>query len=340
MKKKLSSVVLSFILCLTCTFSPAFAIDHGSVSCAQQIAEDVLEQYGDGSYALNSFDYLYNTELQVEAICFNFSPAGYVIVNLNDYSVPEFSPISTSPFNAAEAQQYVYVGPLNYYVYTNDNTFINLSTNTEISYTDFNYTYTASVNAQAVETLSTASISPRGSTVEIFTSHTPVTWDSSYYCGVDGSAIILKYLDMYHESNLLNSSMDDNGELQAYLINNGYIPNTGTTSSDLVFGSILSGYTGLNGFFNDRNSSFSAYQGIYTSSNTSVITSSLSSNIPVLIGTNPADDWSFGDHWIIIYGYVIGTDSYFVVNDGFGNNGIYVTTADDHYDNYVYFQKG
>lgn len=336
--KKAVSTILAIVMLLTLSLPPVYATDADLMSGAQQVAENKLSAHG--TFTFLSAEPLYNTELELEAACFSFSPCGYVIVNLNDYSVPEFSPSNGSPYESItdSAAQCVYVGPLNYYEYTAEDGFVNLTTGASVAADEFNYGYAVEPDASQRASALLPNIQTRGSTVQVFTNYLPVTWDSSYYCGLDGCAIILKYLDAHHESTLLSSSMDGNIVLQKYLLDNKYIPDTGTSSTQLVNGTGT--YTGLNDFFSDRGSSFRASRSVYSaSSSIAAIRASLSADVPVLIGTDPASDWDYGDHWVIIYGFDIDTEVYFVINDGFGNNGIHVTVEDDHYDDCVYFKK-
>lgn len=185
----------------------------------------------------------------------------------------------------------------------------------------------------------TSSVTPRTS-LSFMTRHLPATWDSSYYCGLDGCAIELKYLDDYHDNSLLDSTMDSNLKLQKYLLDNKYIPNKATTSFDLAYGNLSGSYSGLNQFFADRGCSIRASTKKYSKSVLAEMQQSFDSDFPVIIGTKPADDWNFGDHWVIAYGYFYQdlSGAHLIVNDGFGSNNIYVSTEVDHYDDAVFFK--
>ena len=81
----------------------------------QSIAKEVMSSFG--TYTVKDYVELYDAGGDVEAVCFNFLPKGYAIVNVNDFSIPEFSPEAVTPFpNELDSNShYIYVGPLNYY---------------------------------------------------------------------------------------------------------------------------------------------------------------------------------------------------------------------------------
>lgn len=333
-------------LCIAILILPSFAficfandITIESNNVARQIADSLILQFG--SYDFHSSSFLSNTSGDPEAICFNYSPYGYVIVNINDYSVPEFSPTSVSPFPCLNNSglDYIYNGPLNYYTY-NNGTFSCMKTNQEINYEDFNYHYSVETNPYEKLNALRPGSQNRGSSVSVTTSYLPVTWTSDAACAVDGCAIVLKYLHDYKDSNLIPSEVNANILLHSFLINAAVIPNTGTYAYHLVDGCTYSGktYVGLNRYFTVQGSSIRAYYNTYSSSLHSNIQSSVLSDYPMLIGTDPATDWSYNNHWIIVYGYYGSTNiDYFIINDGFGSNNIYVTSAADHYDDIIFF---
>ena len=303
---------------------------------AERIATTLIQDYGE--YTISYKTTLYNIYLTKEAICFSYSPCGYVIVNMNDFSVPEFSPYADAPFmrETSMYEKNIYVGPLNYYRYNEiTEEVIEIKTGLRGKACDFKYAYTKSQQMHCDETRKIYDEAGSRSTEAFFTNYAPVTWASNYLCGLDACAIVLKYLDSHHESGLLGASFDDNGELQAYLLNNGYIPNEGTFASDIVSG--IDEYSGINAFFSARGSSFTAAYDTYHDYNPYTIANSVANDCPVIIGTDPATDWNYNDHWVINYGCILGTTRYFVINDGWGNDGIFVTVLDDHYDDYIIF---
>lgn len=297
-----------------------------------------------GAFSLESQVELYNKIGNVEAVCFNFSPSGYVIVNLNDYSIPEFSPSASTPFpdTLNVGVRYIYVGPLNYFITAESNSLVNMKTGNELNIDKLMYSYDVVPDncAKTMALKNSSGITPRA-TLSFITRHLPVTWNSTYYCGLDGCAIELKYLDDYHDNSLLDNTMDSNLTLQEYLSNSKYVPDAPTSSSQIVNGTFFSGYSGINKFFKDKGNNFSASKKAYSNSVLVEMQQSFASDYPVIIGTKPADDWNFGDHWVIAYGYYYQdlSGAHLIVNDGFGNNSIYVTIEADHYDDAIFFNN-
>lgn len=340
MKKLLS--ILCIVLLIFSFSTQVFAYGEEGYSDEYIVAKKVLSSFG--TFSLESQVELYNKSGDIEAVCFNFSPNGYVIVNVNDYSIPEFSPSASTPFPDAldMGAHYVYAGPLNYFIATESNSLMNIKTGNELFVEDLKCSYDVVPDNHAKEMVldNTSGITPRA-TLSFITRHLPVTWDSAYYCGLDGCAIELKYLDDYHDDSLLDSTMDTNLTLQKYLLNNKYLPNAATTSSDVVNGNFFGGYSGINKFFKDRGCNFKASKKKYTNSVLVEMQQSFASDYPVIMGTKPADDWDFGDHWVIAYGYYYQdlSGAHIIVNDGFGNNSIYVSIEADHYDDVIFFNN-
>ena len=338
--KKIASVIILVLLIPSLAFycladENPLTIQTG----AQFVADSQISSFG--TYELQSVSPLYNINSDLEALCFNYSPSGYVIVNVNDFSIPEFSPSSTTPFPYSDSanSSYVYNGPLNYFSYDNIK-YTNLTSGNCYIYEDFVQVYSIDFNSQSQEKALFSNRLTRGSSVEVTTSYLPVTWTSSAYCGVDACAIILKYLHDHKDYDLLATDYNECNELHSFLISACVIPDTGTDANDLVAGCTvgLTRYVGLNRFFEYRESSIRASSSTYSFSLHSDIQSAIWSDYPMIIGTDPASDWSYDDHWVIVYGYYGSTYiDYFIINDGWGRNGIYVTSAENHYDDIIFF---
>lgn len=339
--KKIISIIISIYLMIASFSISVFAMNiESKVSDEQTIAQAVISSFG--KYTVDNTVELYNTSGDIEAVCFDFVPTGYVIVDVNDYSVPEFSPTAETPFLPLKSStmHYVYNGPMKYYTLNAEGVLYDLTNDIELSIENLSYSYSKKTISTKEKTkkikLADNDMSIK-STLIYLTNHTPVNWHTSYYCGLDGCAIELKYLYDYHDTDLLTSSMNGSPELQEYLLDNDYIPNSGTSASDIVYGD--SPYTGVNDFFRDRGSSIRASKTRYTSSALVEMQESFEDDYPVLLGTEPADDWDYDNHWVIAYGYYYQdlSGAHIIINDGFGNNGIYVTTEADHYDYAILF---
>ena len=142
-----------------------------------------------GSYTIEKCVELYDAGGEVEAVCFNFFPKGYVIVNVNDFSVPEFSPEAVTPFpNELGDGYYVYVGPLSYYSNDGVGTLTNLRTGKTGTVEQLNYVYDIHPDNDArTATGNVARASVTRASLSFMTKHQPVTWTSPatlYKCGL------------------------------------------------------------------------------------------------------------------------------------------------------------
>ncbi len=328
---------------MACTVSNPFLVKSYSYSTEAYIAKDIMSDFG--NFTVSDEVVLYNLDGEAEAKCISFEPVGYVIVNSNNYSIPEFSPENDSPYTNFDKTvvTHIYNGPLSYFTMENG-VIYDVRTHKQIDLDMLSYIYseppTISTNTN-ISNIALASVTPRA-TMTIKTEHTPNTWSTNNYCGLDGCAIILSYLDDHHDDSLLTSSQNNSPALQSYLKTNRYIPNAATDGYDLVNGRTASGinYTGLNDFFSDKGSTIRATQRDFTNSLWETVQNSFTNDIPVLLGTTedqPISDYAV--HWLIAYGYYYH-DAYgskIIVNDGFGVNGVYVTASLTYYDEVVLF---
>lgn len=323
--RKFLALLSALIILISVPYVTVDASEMGNMAEAQQIATSILKNHG--TYYLSETIPLYNLSLDLEAYCFCFSPYGYVIVNINDYSVPEFSPTDVAPYTSSQTKTdiCIYNGPLCYYTTSNCVDILNLQTNRTSSINELTYRYEVASNTSARNAALTKNKNTRGSTYySVFTRSTPALWGSDdYYCGVDGAAIMLEYLDHMHDNyNLLATNMDENGELQQYLINNGFFINGPTHPALFTIG--------INNFFAHRGSSHRMTNQIYDESQINTLTASLAYDYPFVLEAMPGSE--FGWHYVIVYGYVYeyGVE-YFVVNNGWGRNGKYISIDADYY---------
>lgn len=302
----------------------------------QQVAEQVITDFGE--YTIAASRKLYNVSGELEAYLYSFEPIGYVIVNVNDYSVPEFSPTASCALsNLNNTSKAVYNGPLFYLEMTEQGYLRDIKTQQAVNVEDLPFIYSARDDNKTLESaIDNDSISSTRTIISEVCSVLPPTWNSSYFCGVDAVAIVLNQLHRAHYS-INISSINKNDELQQYLVDNYYIVNSGTFASDLVNG--WGNYKGINALFADlaMSSLYLAYYNNYSLSIVNNMRSSFRSNYPVILGTENLPGYI--DHWLIAYGYYFNdmTAAYWIVNDGWGSNDIYVDTYSGYYDEVIFF---
>ncbi|WP_139902346.1 hypothetical protein [Clostridium thermarum] len=189
---------------------------------------------------------LYNIDDELEALSISINDGGYVIINTNDLSVPEFSLKTENPYSVLnDTSKPIYNGPLKYYKYE-DGQLVSLNTNKKVDKDKLtkNYKKSASEKEKNINQLNDAySIESNYSSTSYGSRITGTlrTWATSHYCGVDGAAILLMYYDDYYNDNTVATSYESASALTGLLAGT-YIPDAGTSASQV--GSGLSLYCG------------------------------------------------------------------------------------------------
>ncbi len=159
----------------------------------------------------------------------------------------------------------------------------------------------------------------------------------SYECGPIASSIVLYYLYCYKGLSIPSYvfspySIPCQGIIE-YLLNNNYIvgrsyEDEGMSAYDMVYGTVF-GYKGLNNFLTDIGSSITGSikwlnGNNYNQQSIADIRQSIATDYSVIISTSSSPDAGLvNDHFYVAYGYIeYLTFTRFIVNDGYGNNGI------------------
>lgn len=307
----------------------------------------LLKDYGEMFLDLHGYSkqlekpiVLYNTDIQVEALCFNITEGGYIIININDLSVPEYSVVAKNPFEKYKNNICIYNGPLSYYK-QEGNEFIYLNTNEAINKSEVRKIYSCKKINIDEKIKNTKDLIENKEylldsyvTERIDNYNSLPTWSSSYYCGIDAAAIVLAYYDDEVDDGFVPGLIDSCPDLQEYLDENDYIHNGGTSAFSLCYGDILI-HSGLNGYLNYMSLDlWDAQYEDYTMNNLTPLIGLL--DYPVITGTEAGHPIS-DNHWIITYGFQITPfSSYLIVNDGFGNDEIFTTTNEAYYNDIVW----
>ena len=264
---------------------------------------------------------------EVEAVAFSIDTGGYIIVNSNDFSVPELSLSGCNPF--ANCSSPVYNGPLAYYSKQNG-TIISLVDGLAIDINQFSYKYKRGKIENPVLYVSSLEKESEEKDKSRSSSHyltgTLQTWTiSGGNCGSIASAICMRYYYDYVSTNYVDASNTSMNSLITLM--QIYVGTGGTYYYQLV--------NGLNNYFNDRGVSNTAYKGSPYSF--SRVKSSINANRPIIVGTS--NHPTFGNHWIIAHGYYQGdySNDYIIVNNGWGSNSVWVQSSTTYFDGTVYF---
>lgn len=330
------------LLILSLTFgasSYVSAKDNSIYQNESKYATLFLQNLGFGKVQLSNPVSLKNVDGNMEAVVFTLNNKGYLIIDTNDYDIPEFSFDTKNPYTVQDGKN-IYNGPYNY-MRDNGQNVIDITSNKVTSKSNIEKCYKRSAvdnktkltkikNAEQSQlrskTNTTYASNPYYSSGNI--SGTLRTWSTSNYCGVDGCAILLQYYDDYYSDKFVPNNKETASGLTSYLINNKYILNDRTTGSNLING--VSGTTGLNDYLRDQGiTNWSAATGGYSWSS---LMNQINMNRPLLVGANSSHP-DFGAHWIIAHGYLQGYDGvpYIICNNGFGKNNVYTTASSQYY---------
>jgi hypothetical protein len=330
---KIATLTLIAMFVVTMAFVPAAMGQKNDFSLEKEYGELFLKNMGQPGKLVKPIP-LNNLNGDLEAVAFSIKKGGYIIINTNDLSIPEFSFENDSPFSD-KTKTYVYNGPL---AYMEENqgeiSQIGIEKNTKETTTP-EYIYAAKSidknkklsDLKASE--STISIQNYGGELD----HSLKTWvaTTTYDCGPTAAAITLDYLDGYHNSAFIPSQYESQSALFPYLTPS-YIP-TGATLPQMEQGLfyIL--------FDHGLTSSYDADSKNYVDKNK--VISLVNSDKPSIVGLN--NHPTYGDHWAVVHGYYVQTTPwvtphyYVLLNDGWGNNDVY-TLIDSYFEEMVYIE--
>ena len=354
MKRK---VFIALLLCMTFTFGnfkSVFSTTYEnkeliSYSGSYQLEKEYISKWLElNRYGINRISNpieLFNINGDVEAVCFDINTSGYIIINIHNYDITEFSFDAKKPISD---KKIIYDGPLKYYI-EEQGKLINVKTNKAYSKSLFqiNKPRVTLSNSEKYRKLTSiindTDLEVRSSFFENgFLSNSLVTWSSSYYCSVDASAILLKYLSMYKDYRFLPSGYTTNNKVQEFLVNNRYILDQSNSPSDVAYGGVpymvydgsmlVTKYSkGITGYLSDMSlSHYSVYWSMY---NFNTIKQQINNNNPVYTSIDSNNSpWS-ENHAVVTHGYMVGYDGvpFIIVNDNFGNNNISINGSQSYF---------
>ncbi len=350
MKKVVALCMIVFVVGLALPYRSVSAADTKKESFSdseynyQEIAEYVtlwFDVCGYGKHKISNPLELYSKSDEKIAVMFSIDQGGYVIVNLINYDVMEFS-LDSCP--EVSGDKNIYNGFLEICSEDNNRLYRDSFPSSLDEETDFWIDKNAigriglqEKRDQLVRIEARRGIidsrQTRNSTVDIGDlSHPLMTWGSGFYCQIDAAAILLRYLYDHNDSGILPYGVTNNYYIQSYLCSNLYLADSPMNANQVVNGGVRVGnnYTlGLNAYFWNN---YLPHYGIETYYDFSSIRYLIDSNTPVVCGVSPAIPGStWGErHAVIVHGYIsIDEDMFFMkVNDGNGHNGIYLNVAD------------
>ncbi len=359
MRKKLLAVLM--VVCVL--IHPI--IGNGEVISA---TENVKTNYTDEEYfvknwfILNNFGEheitepkdLYSFKGKIIARYYNVDKTGYVIVNLLDYEIMEFSFESRPDIN--DIEKVVYIRFASFGRDDGESVFdinekqaiekdkcsdfiaesminkvsLNERISSQRSYIDRN---DDSINIQD-RSYSSVEYGNIMYPLETFTS-------STYKCHVTAAAILLRYYRDHYSSDFLPDGIWANYSIQWYLVNNSFLFNMSLSSAHVVYGYLYdSGYMkGMIDYLqNDRH--IYSYYADYDFYNFNTIKDLINSNKPVVAesASNIPPDYNGSGHAYVVHGYFVGYDGLqkLVINNGWGSNNVYISASPTYFASYPY----
>lgn len=330
--------LLVFSLIFTLLFGvQAFAYTTINYKEVKKHAEEFLKSHKINR-SIKSPIKLYNFENEVEFLKYSIEDGGYIIINVKNYKVPEFSPENDNKFIDSEIEKYYYGGVLTYLKASEDE-LIDTATNQPMgtlsqlkAQKKLPFDTTIPDETPQIQAMS-------GNTEEFFLNGTLETYshNPNGICGSVASAIYLRYFDEHHNSNYVPAELDSSTEVELIRALIPYIDGRQALDEKQRGGSSPEKLrSGLQRFLRDHGVSDSIY--CSNSNRLNRVKERISNNKPFIVDLDRHP--TYKEHWVIAHGYVtdsvIGSSvrklTYIIVNDGWGSNNIYV---DMDYVNYL-----
>jgi hypothetical protein len=330
---------VALILTASVGFSVTSVASAGEVDRVDQVSKQSeyssIKEYGEAflsscnkDIAPNDPIELYDADNTVAALFFPLKDKGYIIINVKDYNVTEFSTESNNQYITDHNKKYFYNGPMGYMEEVNG-IIVDSKTGDTIGslsdlklelgdanvYDESNMEIMNKLNTKEDNLSAVRSVKAKAKKPTLLKGTVP-NYESEHYeinrkgiCGSVASAMLLRYYDLYVNDNYVPYSLESaSGEgLVNFLI--PYIQGEGEGSMP---GDVQAG---LESYVRDRG--ITQYFTIETAV-MGLIMNSVASEKPYILGL-----WNhpkYKSHWVTGYGYYQDSSSAFaVVNDGWGN---------------------
>lgn len=282
---------------------------------------------------------MYNLNEEIESLYYPLKPAGYLIASYKDGHIIEFSP-EAQRFTKTSGKLY-YNGIMEYYEAIDDRQLIQALSNKKVEKTDlqstFNRTYIEQIPSIGYQLpISAYGVEPNNPTP---IAANCVKCENDYWCVITAITNLLQYYHDFMNADVYASNVNSATSLRRFLNQGGpeagYLYGKGMFLFHAVDRYNFDGkfYSGLPAYF--KRSDVDTYNiteiSVGKASISQVKTQLNTYARPVVLGlnTNSVDPTSAGRHAILAYTYMeTNNTTYFIVNDGWGNNSVYVC-ADD-----------
>ena len=305
-------------------------VKEKDIEYASIIAEDFARSIC-GNVTVANPVILKNVVGEDEACIFDISCGGYIIVNIKDLSIPEFSPGGVKPYIGIENP--VYNGPINYYFFDGYN-LISINGGDTVCIDDIKTIYRREelddkeeyVNRKRNRKLKRSQKKPLEKYIkgELVTYRNP----TSSACGATAAAICLKYYHDYVDAKYVKRELCTETALIEKLRTNNFIGGGGTYDTDLK--------RGLNNWFADYgiNDNTDIYNYSFYS-----VKAQINKSKPIIVWLD--ENYYGAAHWVVIYGYFddLANGGYIIVNPGWGYNGVWIEADTSALQTMLYFSR-
>lgn len=320
--KKIIGMCLGIVMIFNCTFIKVDGHENNKyleeINIANEFIRNVLNK---DSY--NRIIELYDTNDNIKYLFFDLRQDGYVIIDIENNVVVEGG-TEENKFIPQVDEKCYYNGPLLYYEKSNDH-FVEVHSQQMVDKRDLAESMEISkkaVNRSKVIRGEESNIMPLANTeydITITGTLPNYSYNPNGICGSTAAAMFLRYLDIYVNSNYVATSLQTSDgealikELVSYI--DGWFP--GSNANDMK--------SGLQKYINSRGISHTIVKENYSSSS---FKTRINANRPVVVGLE--NHPTYEDHWVTAYGYYISTTptvAYVIVNDGWGDRGVYINPS-------------
>jgi hypothetical protein len=333
--------ILTFsIICAVIVSTNVYASSNENYLTAKSVAEQFFTQKGIDA-KLNNPVKLYNFNNEVKFLMFSNKDSGYIVVDLKDFSIPEFSPKTNNTYITNTNKKYIYNGPLSYFEEDNNKvvdvktkksvgTFTDLKGKQKVKNTETSELYNVTNSADKMAVTNASATTYENHFIQ--GTLPSYAYNPNGICGSTAAAMFAGYYDNnsininYIPTNLESS---DGVEIIKTLVPfiegiaslDPEYPSPGSTTEQLRIG--FQNYL--------RTQDVDDYMYSQATTNYARVSERTGVNRPLMVDLD--NHPTYGEHWVVTHGYqteesiFISKLTYLIVNDGWGNKDIYIDVS-------------
>lgn len=282
---------------------------------------------------------MFNLNEEIEALYYPLQPTGYLVASYKDGHVIEFSP-EAQRFTDTSGKLY-YNGIMEYYKSIDDEQLIQALSNDKVNKGNLQVVF----NETALEQIPSYNYQPSISTYGTEPNNpTPisancVSWTEEYHCVITAITNLLQYYHDFMNADVYATVVDSSNFLRQYLNkggpDDGYIYGKSMFLYHAVKGYNFGGkyYSGLPAYFDrydvDTYEVTKFDNGKISVNDVKTQLNAYARPVVLTLNTSAIDSDKTGDHAVLAYTYMeTNNTTYFIVNDGWGSNHVYICTDD------------